>query len=615
MALPASLLDQFKGTPVGTLQQRYNAAKTAQEPLKRQWLLNLAFYLGQQWTVYDRSTGMVREAYVRLPRLKYVSNLVQPRVWLQYAAITSQGMPDFRVVSRSSSDTAVARAKSSYAMLQYFREEANWDAAFADALAWALLTGTGFVKVIFDPDAGDALEVGGHTYRTGLVLIDSCSPFEIFADPFARSLDEASWIIHERVRPVEYVQRKYGVKPPTDENIVTLAYGEPRVQLIKRGTPEMPSCLVREYWERPTEEKPEGEYAVWVGNKVLYQGPNRYAEAGVPHPFASCTYLRVPGRVWGETPVSQLRPINVIYNMIRSDILENLTKVSNPMLMAPVSALIKPPEFQPGEVIEFNPLAPQGLTPLQVPPFPPHAMNMLLRLQQEADEVLGVSEITRGIVPRGVRSERAMARLLEQEERRFSVLAGSYEKMVAKALTYALRLAREFIDLPLVLRVTGGDNPEEAALFKAKDIPADVTVVVERGSSLPRSGAAVLDLAFALWDRGIIRDPALLLRLANYGALSEAARDVELDRAQAQRENQRMREGKEAVAEDWHNHVVHLYEHNSFRKTAEYEELGEEVRRLFRDHVEQHMQYVGQQLAEEGGARVAQGRGRRKVSA
>ncbi len=613
MAVPAALFLERKRTPVGVLQQRYNAAKIAQEPLKRQWLLNLAFYLGRQWTVYDPSAGVVREAYVRLPRMRYTSNLVQPRVWLQYAAMT-QGEPEFRVASRFSGEAAVSRAKVSHALLRHFWEEADYGAAFGDALAWTLLSGTGFAKVLFEPDAGDRLEVLGHVYRTGMVLVDPCSPFEIFPDPFARTLEECSWVIQERVRPVEYVERKWGVRPPAGEDTAILTIGEPRMPLLKRGTADVPSCTVREYWERPTDDKPDGEYAVWVGNQLLYSGANPYAEAGVPLPFVSCRYLRVPGRLHGETPVSQLRPVNVMYNMIRSDILENLAKVSNPLLMAPVGALQKPPEFQPAELIEFNPLAPQGLTPLQIEPYPPHAMNMLLRLQQEADDVLGVSEITRGQVPRGVRSERAMARLLEQEERRFSVLAGSYEAMIAQALTYALRLAREFIELPFLLRVAGKDSPQDAVLFKARDIPADVTVVVERGSSLPRSGSAMLELGLALWDRNIIRDPSLLLRIADYGALSEAAKDVELDKAQAQRENQKMREGKEVAVEDWHNHVVHLYEHNSYRKTAEHEEAAAEVKQAFRAHVDAHMRFVGEQMAQGGEERAQKGGGRGGVS-
>lgn len=585
---------------MGELQRRYNASKAVKNRFRRDWLLNIAFYLGRQWVVYDAGSHKVREAILRFPKQRYSSNLIVSTVWIQYAKLTRHD-PRFRVVVNTTDEDDVTKAKGSTTMLEYFWRSNRYRDAFAASLLWAALCGTSFVKVLFDSDGGDEVEANGVVYKTGTVLVDSCSPFEIYPDPFARTLDEASWVIHERVRPVSYVEAKWGIKPPS-EAVDVLQISEPRLKLVTQGADNIPTCVVREYWERPSEAKPGGEYAVWVGNKVLYQGENPYAEAGVPLPFVAMRYLPVPGQLWGDSHVTHLRPVNVMYNMIRSDILDNLMKVSNPMLITPTGALLRPPQFEPGELVEFNPFGPQGIAPLQVEPFPSHAMNMLMRLLQERDDISGVTEVSRGSVPRGVRSAEAMAYLLEQEETRLSIILDEYESAVATTLNYVLRMAREFIELPLVLRVLGENRRYEAQLFKTKDIPPDADVVVEKGSSLARSTSVLQQMVLALWDRGIIRDPTLVLRLTRYGALEEAAADLELDTAQAQRENVRLKEGRDVAVEDFHNHVVHVVEHNRYRKSAEYEDAPQEVKDAFKRHVDTHLAFVRRQMAQEGGS-------------
>ncbi len=593
------------------LNERYNAAKQNLEPLKSTWLLNIAFYLGDQWTKYDAGSGKVRQVSTRMPRIRYISNIIRPDVAIIYARVTQQD-PRYRVATRSSDQDDVAKAHGSKTMLDYFWDTNNYRKVFTEAALWAVLTGLGWVKVIFDPDAGYELPLMDQVYRSGMPVLDSCSPFEIFYDPYARNLSEITWLVQERIRPVEYVQRKYGVKVLADSSAEALAYASQATRVVQgpQGVEKLPSCKVREYWEVPSAEKPEGEYAVFVGNQILTQGPNPYLKAGVKLPFTCCRYMRVPGRLAGDTFVTDYRPIQVMYNMVRSDILENLMKVSNPIFADYVGALDTAPQFEAGEFILRKPNVPGELRQFKVDPFPPHSMNMMMRLMQEGANVSGVNDIARGNVPRGVRSADQMGYLVEQSDSRLHPFIEEYEDMVKTALTYVLWLAREYMELPVVLRVLGKNKTYEAMLFSTKDIPADADVIVDKGSALAQSGAALQQLAITLWDRGILRDPALVLRLTQYGALEEATGDVELDTAQAQRENERLKVGLAVPVEDFQNHIVHVLEHNRFRKTADYDEATEEIKAAFRVHVMMHESQMPAQLqAMEGGNKTSVPRG------
>lgn len=588
---------------VSQLDERYRAAKTAVEPLRRNQVLNIAFYLGDQWTTYDPTSGRARQVSMRQPKMRYMSNIIRPDVAIIFSK-TTQKDPRYRVGTQSEDQDDVAKAHASKSMLDYYWKTNDYRKVFTEAALWAILTGTGWVKTIFDQDAGYVLDVAGQTYRSGMPLLDSCSPFEIFHDPYARSPEEMSWLIQERVRPVEYVQKRYGVKPPEDASADTISYVDPGLKSLSymRGSERLPSCKVREYWEVPSDEKPDGEFQVYTGNELLHQGPQPYAGAGVKMPFACCRYMRVPGRVEGDSFITDARPIQVMYNMIRSDVLENLIKVSNPVYTDVVGAITTTPQFEPNELILRLPGSPGKLEQFRVDPYPPHAMNMMMRLWQEKDNNSGINDIARGQVPRGVRSADQMGYLVEQADSRLYPFIEEYEGLVRNSLRNVLWLAREFVELPVVLRVLGKNRTYEASLFSAQDIPPDADVVVEKGSALAQSGAALQQLVLTLWDKGIIRDQSLVLRLTQYGALEEAMGDTELDVAQAQRENERMKVGASVPVEDFHNHVVHILEHNRFRKAADYDEAADEIKAAFRAHVTQHESLVPSQLqAMEGG--------------
>lgn len=584
---------------VNDVNKKFTVVKRSRQVYERDWQLNLAFVNGRQWVTYDRSYNRVVDWTPpnKKPRMK--TNLILPVVRIEYSRLTSN-KPFFVVRAGSVEPDDVAKSKGSKEFLYYLWERNDYENAFQQALLWALVCGTGFVKTYYDPDAGDVIKSpDGKVRALGDVLVDYCSPFELFIDPYARDLDEASWVIHARVRPVEYIEMKYGVSVPAESTETVQVF---RYDILGSNRVEnnLPSAVVKEYWERPNARNPEGKYAVVVGNKLLYEGINPYYANICPIPFAMMKHLLVPGRFYGDSVVTHLRQINVLYNKLKSDIVENSTKLSNPPLVAPINALMKTPEFEPGEVIYYNPLIGGDIDQLKITPYPPQLINTLMRLTQEIDNISGITEVSRGMVPRGARSAEAMAYLLEREELRYSVTAAEYERMIGKAMTNVLRLARAFYDVPRLIRVLGENNSWEVKQFKAEDIPADADVRVESGSTLPKSKSRLKEELYALWDRKILRDPRLLLRLADYGNLQEIFGDLELDTSQALRENDKMVKGNAVEVEDFHNHLIHIVEHNKFRKTVEYEKLNPKVKELFARHVSKHENFIQQQQQKGG---------------
>jgi len=575
-------------TNLAEVKKRYEAAREARRLYERQWYLNLAFVLGEQWVAYDKRYNALRLTLPdRGPRL--IANIITPRVRLELAALTKLP-PVFRVEC-----PGVAASKIVYYYLDYLWRTYKYERAFKEALLWAIVTGTGFVKVLYDPDAG--LDYGG--VRSGDPVVDVCAPFEILVDPYARDLSEASWVIQESVRWRQYVKQKYGkdVSGAPATSMLMSVLGSLRVNL---NTSRLPSTTVCEYWERPNPSNPEGYYLVFSGNTVLYEGPNPYADT-CPIPYVRMVHTPIPGEFYGMTWVSDSRQVNVLYNRLRNDILENAVKLSNPPLLAPMGAIPGEIKMNPGEVIAYNPLVLQGgrVDQLKIEPFPAQAVNMLVRLEQEADELAAVTALTRGGVPRNVRSAQQLATLMAMEDQRRQIALQEYAGMIETTLEYALRLARKYMVFP---RKLGGGN-NAAFILRGSDIPPDAQVKVTVDLQHPEPDEREEQRLFALFDRGILQDPRLLVRLLKYGSREEVFTDADLDEAQAQRENTRLAEGVFVAPEDFHNHLLHLIEHNRFRKTEAYEQLPPERRELFARHVAIHQQFLRAQQRQqaEGG--------------
>lgn len=584
---------------VNEVNKKYRIARNARLKYEKEWKLNLAFYSNRQWVVYDSGYHRVVEWVPSSRKPRATTNLILPVVRIEFSRLT-RNKPDFMVVARRADQESVMKARVCRNYLDYRWNYDRLSDVYAAALLWALVCGTGFVKTYWDANAGDVVELAdGSRHALGEVMVDYCSPFEILVDPFARDLSEAAWVIHARVRPVEYIEMKYGVKVSAETtDVLGIAWHDVGEKGRVEGT--IPSAVVKEYWERPSPKYPRGRYAIIVQNQVLYEGENPYAEI-CPIPFDMVRHLRIPGRFYGDSVVTHLRQINVLYNKLKSDIIENSAKLSNPPMVAPVNAFFQTPKFEPGEIIYYNPLVPgvDRMRWMEPIPYPPQLVNLLIRLAQEVDNISGITEVSRGMVPRGVRSAQAMAHILEQEEMRASVTAQEYERMIASSLTKMLRLAKEFYDVPRLIQVVGENQSYEARQFKSTDIPEDVEVHVEPNSTLPKSKARIKEELYSLWDRQILTDPRLLLRLTEYGNMNEVFADLELDTAQALRENEKMAKGEEARVEDYQNHAVHIAEHNRYRKTVAYEKLPDQVKELFARHVAEHQQFLAQLQAQQ----------------
>ncbi|HEX7025376.1 MAG TPA: hypothetical protein VF187_11215 [Gemmatimonadales bacterium] len=575
------------------LDQRLEEARAARLPMERVWLENIAFFLGHQWVQWDPVHRRMAAPHLPPWRVLLSFNMIHSTIRTEFAKLTKQ-MPLVGVQPLSGEAADVAQAKASEKILAFLRRRTHTDEAWREAVMWALVTGTSFVKVYWDPTAGEELMPGIHI---GEIAVDPVAPLEVYPDPFGTQLKDKGWLFHVKLRPPQYVFDKYGVEVEP-ESVSGDEYLEGRLLTLtdqQAGGPRR-GVWVKEYWERPNRRFPRGRYVVYARDRVLYAS-DEAPYPDVPIPYVALRHIPVPGRFWGDSITSQLKDPQRNYNKARCQAIEIRNAMAKPKWLVPRGSLDRPITGAPGEMVEYNPIAGARPEPAPGRDAPPTFWRDVEQSRNEILEISGQHEVSRAQVPSGVRTGIAIAYLQEQDDTRLNPTAQELERAFEQVETYKLRLARQFYIEPRVARIVGEDRVTEVIEFTREDIPDGADVRVQAGSSLPQSRVARQEFVLELWRERLIQDPRVALRMLEFGDVEGIFEDTDLDVAQAERENEGLKQGLWHEPEDFENHLVHIHEHNRYRKTQEYDALPPEIQELFRHHVALHQQFLGQQAA------------------
>lgn len=575
-------------------------AKTRRQPHERQWLLNMAMYVGNQWVSYNSATKSLDKPKVPSYRVLLVANHIQPTVRTELGKVTSN-TPKFFVLPNTTEDEDIRKAKVSEMLLEYLWYKMNLQQKFTDAVLWALVTGNGFIKVFWDSNAGKKFtgpEIGQdgmpvvdkngmpkiRTYFLGEPVIEVVSPFELYFDPLATEAANARWVVHEKLRSKEYVKTKYNKDAEEMEMAATTYYQGTLPNFDYSGIGNVKGVMVRELWHIPCNKFPKGRLAVWINDEKIIDGEAPYKMTGLP--IEQLKHILVPGQLYADCIVTQLTPVQVEYNKSRSQIIENKNLMSKPKWLIPQGALDQEITSMPGENIYYrNGLEPKAWTP---PSLPQYVLDQLERNLQDINLISGINDVSRGQVPPNLRSGVAINFLQEQDNSRLAVTTRAYEALIARSGQKLLALCAQYFIEPRMVQIVGKDRQVDVKEIKNTDIDDSADVRVEAGSTMPTSKAAKQDFLIQLWQYKVIQDPQLMMKLLDMGGFEGMFEELEVDYNQANREQDRLQQGIMMDVHDFDNHMVHLSVHNKFRKTAAYEELPPEIQNVIAAHVKVH---------------------------
>jgi hypothetical protein len=597
------------------------------------WYENLAFFAGNQYVRWDKSTNKLVTPEKPSWRVRLTFNHIMPRVRTEHAKLTiNRHVWEVLPATAEEEDTNVAKVSTKFLDAKW--RELEMDDTKEEAILWALTTGTGFVKTWWDegkyrddnlvpltndegipidesgnplPEDAEPLmiprqEQDGRFAPIGDIDCAAISPFEIIPDPSASKMDDCQWIIHAKRWPKQIAEERWGIQLETDgeagnwfdklKGMVASTFGR-----ASNDSEDEDMVLVLELWERPSQKYPDGRLVVVAGNQLVHDGVNPMPQGELP--FVMFRHIVVPGKFWGESIIKQLISPQKEYNRTISQITEIKNRTSNPQKLLPVSSGIDPDKWtgEPGLVIPYNPVAGQAPGYITPPPVQPYMFKLLEHNLSDLDQISGQHEVSHGQTPPGVKSGVAIRFLQEQDDTKLGPTARSIERGWRKLAVMWLKMAKAMYkpEENRMVKYVGKNRQIECFDFDSQKIPMEPDVIIISGSALPESKSARQDFLKELYQLGVFVDPktgrpdnAKFMKMLEIGGVDEAFDDISTDMNAAEIENKLMERGQEQWPHEWDNHELHIYQHNKYRKSTDFMALPEEIRALYGRHIKIH---------------------------
>jgi hypothetical protein len=631
---------------VSWVNEQFVKMKQARSTTERQWYLNLAFYFGKQNVQFvGGANGTARTSKLYTPPAPYyrsrpIINLIRPRMRKEMAKLTAQ-KPSLTVVPSSSDERDLYAAQAAENIWEYLYDSHKLPAVIRRAVFWTSLTGNGFIKSWWDDTVVDVL-----SDQMGDICYESITPFHLFVpDLRNEEIENQPFIMHATLRSAEELSLAYGkeIKFAASES-----NGLEDSFLNVMGLQEWEknkNVFVQEVWIKPGRVKkfPNGGLITTAGNQIIeYQDvwPYQHDKFPVAH------IGNIPtGKFYRDSTMNDLIPLQREYNRTRGQIIESKNRMAKPQLAAEIGSL-DPSKIttEPGQVIMYRPgfQAPQ---PIPLQSLPGYVLEEQDRIRNDMDELSGQFELTD--FP-GVTAATAISYLQEQSESQLAYTFDSIEECLEKIGFTSLNYVKQYWTTERKVKITGTDGSFDVKTFEGSELYNNTDVRCEAGSALPTSRAAKQAFIMDLMKFGFI-DPQKGLEVMEIGGINKIYEQIQVDIRQAQRENLKMasatadliqqhkleeydkfmassegqslaqqgmimegpsgdliRLDEAAMGGDpmpvdvplivpvntWDDHRLHIERHNNFRKSQSYDNLPQEAKDLFEEHVKQHVSAI-----------------------
>lgn len=612
-------LDPDRLLMAGYVRQAQNEVSTKLYPLHRQWAVNHALHVGQQYSTWSDSFRRVAvDSRVPRHRVRLTANVILPVIQTTLAMLL-KSKPQCVVAPSTTEQKDKDAARTAEKILDYEWADCKLDSGSQRIAVGVMQCGAGFTKTLWDPNSGPVVEaVDGEgnalidpdtgllmvdkngqplRFQQGRVIIEVVPAYQILPDPGAHTFEELQWLVHTRRLPLSWLREN---EPDWGEAIVNEPDGEQptlETQFNARtaggsvAMQQMAGSLaegarVNEMWIKPGTRFskwlfPDGARIVQCqGYSTIYPLGFLEARGSNPtedwNPFTMYRGFEV-GSFWPLPIVDNLAPLQREINRVMSNVIENARLMSRPKWAIPNSCAVSKAALtsEPGEKVYYNHLQGGEPHPIAMPNMPPFVMELLQQLMGFVDFVSNQHGPSRGQAPTGVKSAIGLSLLQEQDAMDMGPLTINWEESLARQGRQILLRVGQFWTMERVVQVVGKNRQIEAFAFSGADLGDNVDVRVMAGSGLPKSKAAQQALAEKLIQLGLLNPmiPAhrrRIFQIMELGIDDERDEDPEVDARRADHESEVMLLGMQPRTQWYYDHIVHLDHHLRFMKGDEY---------------------------------------------
>lgn len=450
------------------------------------------------------------------------------------------------------------------------------------ACVWALICGTSFLSVGWDPDAHGGL---------GDVTVDWVDPRTVLPDPDAR--DDKTWlyVMREQVLDIHEIRRLFpvsGMRVNPDDNYSTkdgeakesggspnyvgpltpsgsymhgsaAGYKKARARVLDivfkddsteevlvpdllasmdlavNGKPDEPDAV--ENLEAPMKSErrplyPDGRRIIAANGVLLYDGPN-------PHPGGDFGLLRVvlepvPDRFWGIGFVEQTKELQLGADKLASNVLENAIRLNNGIIVSTTNTGLDWETFAgiPAQIVQINPGSEFKIQ--YPPPMPADMIKAPWTTLDMQRRILGFQDARVGAPGKGNVSAELTETEISQAQSTTRLRARMLHATVQRlAEMIFARMANGYAQPRSIPAVDGEDF--KPIVWEPLDDPRHYALYVDKGSFTVMSKTMLRRLSLLLRKLNVIDRKAALTAIGwpDADAVAKRMDDAEAAAAQA----------------------------------------------------------------------------------
>lgn len=585
---------------------RSTASRVAQEAT---WLTNTAYLLGFDsvyWDSVQKQFKPINNMKRPLNRDRIHVNKILPTVQNRLAKLC-KNPPKYDVFPENASSEAKDSARLSLQVLNMQWERLEVNRKRIELMMWMMQAGHSYLKCYWDPLKGRFISnpMTGEGMFEGDVAIDVKSPFNVFSDPLASNEDQARWKVEANVRRLSYFKDNFDHGSLVKEESAWLLSTQYEMQLNNMngapmgsasGTNQMMknSAIELILYEKSSKKHPKGRQII-TANGILLE--NKELPVGLI-PLVRFDDIMVGGKFYPEAIVTHLRPLQDQLNDLLRRRQEWVKKLLNGKILAKRGSGLMEEALRndQAEVVYFDwkPGDPEP-KPMQMPMIPSYAYEEERALNEQFDEISGISQPSKGQLPAAGVPAIGMQMLVEADDTRVGIEIEGHECSYAKIGKLVLEHIKVGYKNERLLKSAG--KPFEYAIksFVGSDITS-TDVMVIRGSTLPGSKTLRRQELMNAFTQGLLGDPSdpkvrsKVFDQLEFAFLGELWEDDALSEAQCKREIETIESGQPFPIHELDQHDRAIVSLNRIRISDKFPLYPPDIQQLFQDQIEQHIQ-------------------------
>ncbi|KKM98018.1 hypothetical protein LCGC14_1162270 [marine sediment metagenome] len=596
-------------------KNRYDLGMDVRRPFEQQWIVNIAFLIGKQYTVFNQVTALLQQLTRKKGRIWNVDNQLLPK-WRRQISDLIKNNPIMSVVPETNEDEDIKAAKLGDKVMKGFWRQNKMKTKIRQLAGWIFACGNGFLDDRWNPKIGP-IEVdpkSGKPYYLGDVDCGVWSPLEVLV-PFTAmgdtDLHSFPWMIKAKWRSLDWIRGNY----KRGKEVMDEGHGTPPLDIGflmggARGSAreKVEGAIVMNLYVQPNHDKKRGLFLT-AANKIVLE-KDEY-----PYDFYNLEQFKdidVPGIFWGKATLEEGVGLQKTWNRTVSGIDEfNRTMAKGKGLLPRGANLDALPDDQHGEWLEYTPV--MGYKPeiLSLKGLPSTYPLILEVTKTSLEDLFSQHEVSRGTNKSDIRSGEMVSILREQDAHGNIPAHAVFEESLEAVMSRVLKRIQAGYGTQRMIKVVGREGEYDVFAFRGADLRNNTDVSVKRQSSLPDSRIAREAKIMERFQGTLYGDPAdpevkrHVMNMLDDAVVKDIYSDTRLDEAYARWENQMMmQEEVKYLVNDYDDHQIHVRELDHHRKSMDYQRAKVEdpakfleLELRFAEHRAAHQEFIAQMRA------------------